>query len=59
MHRRPGDAPIQTDPGGYALDYVRDVYGPLMNEVDDVGNPAGTFVSWNRTTFAVKQEQYL
>ena len=55
--RRPGDSPVSTDPGGYALEYVRDVYGPVMSETDEEGNPEGAIISWARTTFSVKQQQ--
>lgn len=55
--RRPGASPVSDDPGGYWLGYVRDVYGPTMQDTDAVGNPVGSFISWSRTTFAAKQQQ--
>lgn len=53
-YRRPGASPVSSDPGGYFLRYVRDIYGPVFE-----GGPGGAFVSWARTTFAVKQQQDL
>jgi hypothetical protein len=61
LYRRPGSSPVDYDPGGYSLQFVRDVYGPVMNETDAVGNPLpeSALISWARTTFMVRQEQAL
>jgi len=53
-YRRPGASPVSDDPGGYFLGFVRDVYGPVFE-----GGQDGAFVSWARTTFAIKQQQDL
>ncbi len=56
--RRPGSSPVSDDPGGYWLGYVRDVYGPTMqDENPDTGEAEGPVISWARTTFAAKQQQ--
>lgn len=55
--RRPGDSPVSDDPGGYFLSYVRDLYGPVLGEVDETGAPTGALISWAKTTFSARQQQ--